>query len=46
MTPDINALATVIVTVVAIGVVIAGIVMHRAEKQRQKDIQLAIAANE
>ncbi len=45
MTPDINALATIIVSVVAVGVCIAGFVMHRAEKQREKDIQLAIAAN-
>lgn len=46
MTPDINALATVIVSVVAIGVCVAGFFMHRAEKQREKDIQMAIAANE
>jgi putrescine transport system permease protein len=31
VTPEINALATLIVTVVAIGVVVAGVVMHRRE---------------
>jgi putrescine transport system permease protein len=46
MTPDINALATLIVLVVAVGVSIAGYMMHRAEKQREKDIQMAIAANQ
>jgi len=45
MTPDINALATIIVCVVAVGVCIGGYLMQRAEKQREKDIQLAIAAN-
>lgn len=45
MTPDINALATIIIGIVAVGVSIAGFTMHRAEKRREKDIQLAIAAN-
>lgn len=45
VTPDINALATIIVTVVGIGVLAAGIVMHRAELRRERDIQLAIKAN-
>ena len=45
VTPDINALATIIVVVVGIGVAIAGYLMHRAEKQRERDIQMAIAAN-
>lgn len=45
VTPDINALATIIVVVVGIGVAIAGVLMHRAEKQRERDIQMAIAAN-
>jgi putrescine transport system permease protein len=45
VTPDINALATIIVVVVGVGVAIAGILMHRAEKQRERDIQMAIAAN-
>jgi putrescine transport system permease protein len=45
VTPDINALATIIVVVVGVGVAIAGLLMHRAEKQRERDIQMAIAAN-
>lgn len=45
VTPDINALATLIVLVVAIGVVAAGIIMHKIDQRRQQDIQLAIKAN-
>jgi putrescine transport system permease protein len=45
VSPDINALATVMVTVVAIGVAIAGIVLTRREKTRQTDMQMAAAAN-
>jgi putrescine transport system permease protein len=45
VTPDINALATLMVSVVAIGVVIAGIVMNRAEHRRQRDEQMAFRAN-
>lgn len=45
VTPDINALATLMVSVVAIGVVIAGIAMNRAEKRRQNDEQMAFRAN-
>jgi putrescine transport system permease protein len=45
VTPDINALGTLIVAVVAIGVLIAGILMFRAERRREHDIQQAIAAN-
>ncbi|HQU68772.1 MAG TPA: ABC transporter permease subunit [Albidovulum sp.] len=46
VTPDINALATIIVLVVGIGVVIAGWLMNRAEKQRDRDARLAYRANE
>lgn len=46
VTPDINALATIIVGVVTVGVVIAGFLMFRAEKKRNRDVQAAIAANE
>ena len=46
VTPDINALATIIVGVVTTGVVIAGFLMFRAEKKRDRDVQAAIAANE
>lgn len=45
VTPDINALATLMVGAVAAGVVIAGIVMRRAERRRQRDEQMAFAAN-
>ena len=45
VTPDINALATLMVSVVAVGVVIAGIVMNRAEHRRQLDEQMAFRAN-
>lgn len=42
--PDINALATIIILTVAIGVAIAGIIMMRQQKQR--DLELARAARE
>lgn len=45
VTPDINALATLMVSVVAVGVVIAGIVMNRTEHRRQLDEQMAFRAN-
>ena len=43
VTPDINALATIIVCIVTLGVVLAGILMMRAERQRQLDEQRAQA---
>lgn len=46
VTPDINALATIIITTVGVGVVIAGIVLRRAEVKRERDIQMAVAAND
>ena len=46
VTPDINALATIIITVVGIGVATAGFIMHRADQRRERDIQMAIAANQ
>ncbi len=46
VSPEINALATIIVLIVATGIVAAGVLMNRAEKRRQRDVQLAIAANE
>ena len=45
VTPDINALATVIVLIVGIGVTISTIILTRQERRRERDIQLAIAAN-
>ena len=45
VSPEINALATIIVLLVASGIVAAGIVMNQAEKRRQRDVQMAMAAN-
>jgi len=45
VTPDINALATIIICIVSLGVVIAGWLMLRQEKQRQQDTQLAYNNN-
>lgn len=45
VTPDINALATVIVLIVATGVAISAVVLTRADHKRERDIQMAIAAN-
>ncbi|MEY4375844.1 MAG: hypothetical protein RJB26_394 [Pseudomonadota bacterium] len=44
--PSINALATVMVLLVAVCIVVAGIWMQRQEKRRQRDVQLALAANQ
>ncbi len=46
VTPDINALATLIVLAVGIGVVTAGIIMNRAEARRARDERLAYRSNE
>ncbi len=46
VTPDINALATITVMIVGIGVAIAGILLNRAEKRRDRDMQLAYQANQ
>ena len=43
VTPDINALATIIVGIVTVGVVCAGMFMLRADRQRQRDVQRAAA---
>ncbi|WP_424946154.1 ABC transporter permease subunit [Candidatus Spongiihabitans sp.] len=43
--PDINALATIIIFTVAIGVIIAGWILFRQQKQKERDMQLATAAN-
>ena len=44
--PEINALATILVLVVATGIVGAGVIMNRAEKRRLRDVRTALAANE
>jgi putrescine transport system permease protein len=46
VSPDINALATIVVSIVAIGVVIAGVMMSRQQKARDRDAQMALAANQ
>ena len=44
VSPDINALASIMVLLVTIGVVIAGVLIARQEKRRQRDMQLAAGA--
>jgi putrescine transport system permease protein len=46
VSPDVNALATILVTIVAIGVTIAGITMSRQQKARDRDAQMALASNQ
>lgn len=41
VSPQINALATIVVLIVAIGILIAGILNHRAEKAKARDEQMA-----
>lgn len=43
--PTINALATIIILIVATGVIGSHVIMTRAEKRRQRDIQLALQSN-
>jgi putrescine transport system permease protein len=45
VTPDINALATLMVLAVGLGVVVAGVIMTRAEARRLADERLAFRAN-
>ena len=46
VSPDINALATIMISIVAIGVVIAGFWMTHQQKVRDRDAQMALAANQ
>lgn len=46
VTPDVNALATLTVVVVGIGVALAGYIMNRAEKRRNEDARLAYRSND
>ena len=39
--PDVNALATIIILIVAMGVCVAGWILSRQEKQRMADMQMA-----
>ena len=43
VTPDINALATVMIAIVTLGVIAATLIMNRAEQRRERDIQAALA---
>lgn len=45
VSPDVNALATLLVLLVATGVVGTGLWMRREEKRRQREMQLATAEN-
>jgi putrescine transport system permease protein len=46
VSPDVNALATILVLVVALGVVGGALWMRRQERRREREMQLAKAANE
>jgi putrescine transport system permease protein len=46
VSPDINALATILVSIVAAGVTIAGFTMTRQQKVKERDAQMALAANQ
>jgi putrescine transport system permease protein len=46
VTPDINALATLMVLFVGAGVIAAGVIMNRAEKRRQTEERLAFQRND
>jgi putrescine transport system permease protein len=46
VSPDINALATIMVTMVAIGIITAGLYMQRQERRREREVQAAFATNE
>lgn len=45
VSPDVNALATIMVAIVATGVTVAAVWMRRRERRRERDAQLAAAAN-
>jgi putrescine transport system permease protein len=46
VSPDINALATIFVTIVSIGVAVAGFLMARQQRIHERDVQMALAANQ
>jgi putrescine transport system permease protein len=45
VTPDINALATILVLIVATGIALSTVWMRYRERRRERDLQLAAAAN-
>jgi putrescine transport system permease protein len=46
VSPDVNALATLMVLIVALGIIVSSVWMHIVTKQRQRESQLAVAANQ
>lgn len=46
VSPDINALATILVLLVAVGVVVSTLWMQRQERRREREIQLALKDNQ
>jgi putrescine transport system permease protein len=46
VTPDINALATLMVLTVGVGVIAAGMILSRTERRRQLDVQMAFRSND
>ena len=46
VSPEINALATIIVALVAVGIICTGILLSQAEKRRRRDMHMAMTANE
>jgi putrescine transport system permease protein len=46
VSPDVNALATLMVLIVALGIVISSAWMHSVTKRRERESQLAVAANQ
>ena len=45
LSPEVNALATIIVAVVGLGVGAAGLILMRQERRRVRDVQMALSAN-
>ena len=46
VSPDVNALATLMVLIVALGILVSSAWMHAVTKRRERESQLAIAANQ
>jgi len=46
VSPEINALATIFVMLVALGIIVTGIGLNHAEKRRQRDLHLAMSGGE
>jgi len=46
VSPDVNALATIMVLLVATGITLSAFWMRYQHRRRERDMQLAIAANQ